>query len=65
MNQLKDMLTNDEKIDVNMKESVYGGTALHYAASSVEMMLGLKTEATTTMAKTYHQSPTCVTWEAT
>ena len=42
MNQLKDMLTNNETIDVNMKESVYGGTALHYAASSVDMMLGSK-----------------------
>ena len=42
VNQLKDMLTNNETIDVNMKESVYGGTALHYAASSVDMMLGSK-----------------------
>ena len=37
--QLKDMLASNEAIDVNMKESVYGGTALHYAASSVDMML--------------------------
>ena len=60
VNQLKDMLTNNETIDVNMKESVYGGTALHYAASSVDMMLGSKDGSDNDDGRTYHQSPTCV-----